>query len=105
MQEKAADEIMRATNSIRLVMGPSGTTVTFPNEIGLPSIFDSKPHRYIFSVVFYSPLLFKVFSSHLRLWVQVLQVCCFCLLELGLCYDSTLDKGPLNIIRAGRFYY
>lgn len=45
-QEKAADELMRASNSIRLVMGPNGTTVTFPNEMGLPSIFESKPYRY-----------------------------------------------------------
>lgn len=44
-QEKAADELKRASNSIRLIMGPSGTTVTFPNEL-LPSIFDSKPHSY-----------------------------------------------------------
>lgn len=44
-QEKAADEIMRASNSIRLVMGPSGTTVTFPNEMGWPSIFES-PRSY-----------------------------------------------------------
>ncbi|KAH9609113.1 hypothetical protein KSS87_004479 [Heliosperma pusillum] len=42
-QEKAADEILRASNSVRLVMGPNGTTVTFPNEMGLPSIFASGP--------------------------------------------------------------
>ncbi|KAL2934880.1 INO80 complex subunit 2 [Bienertia sinuspersici] len=46
-QEKAADELMRASNSIRLIMGPTGTTVTFPNKMGLPSIFNSKPCRYV----------------------------------------------------------
>lgn len=43
---KAADELMRAANTIRYVMGPSGTTVTFPNEMGLPSIFESKTCSY-----------------------------------------------------------
>ncbi|KAJ8440854.1 hypothetical protein Cgig2_000742 [Carnegiea gigantea] len=45
-QEKAADELVRASTSIRLVMGPNGTTVTFPNDMGLPSIFESKPCSY-----------------------------------------------------------
>ncbi|XP_074316022.1 uncharacterized protein LOC141652453 [Silene latifolia] len=45
-QEKAADELLRASNSVRLVMGPNGTTVTFPNEMGLPSIFASGPCSY-----------------------------------------------------------
>jgi hypothetical protein len=26
-------------------MGPTGTVVSFPHAVGLPSIFDSKPHR------------------------------------------------------------
>ncbi|KAK9704767.1 hypothetical protein RND81_07G009600 [Saponaria officinalis] len=45
-QEKAADELMHASSTVRLVMGPNGTTVTFPNEMGLPSIFSSGPHCY-----------------------------------------------------------
>ncbi|KAL9242111.1 hypothetical protein vseg_016144 [Gypsophila vaccaria] len=45
-QEKAADELMHASSTVRLVMGPNGTTVTFPNEMGLPSIFSSGPHSY-----------------------------------------------------------
>ncbi|KAL9227638.1 hypothetical protein vseg_003306 [Gypsophila vaccaria] len=45
-QEKAADELMRASNTVRLTMGPNGTTVTFPNEMGLPSLFASGPCRY-----------------------------------------------------------
>ncbi|XP_048138475.1 transcriptional regulator ATRX isoform X3 [Rhodamnia argentea] len=45
-EEKAANESIRASNCIRWVMGPSGTVVTFPNEMGLPSIFDSKSNSY-----------------------------------------------------------
>ncbi|KAG5598290.1 hypothetical protein H5410_029660 [Solanum commersonii] len=43
-QEKAAKEL--APNTIRTVMGPTGTVVTFPHDMGLPSIFDSKPRSY-----------------------------------------------------------
>lgn len=49
---------MRAANTIRYVMGPSGTTVTFPNEMGLPSIFESKTCRYI------SPFHVRTFSVY-----------------------------------------
>ncbi|GAB2282191.1 hypothetical protein Dimus_016743 [Dionaea muscipula] len=45
-QEKAADALRRASNCIRLVMGPNGTTVTFPDEIGLPDIFNSNRNGY-----------------------------------------------------------
>ncbi|KAI4301513.1 hypothetical protein L6164_034786 [Bauhinia variegata] len=45
-QEKAANARMFASNTIRYVMGPSGTVVTFPEEMGLPSIFNSKPSSY-----------------------------------------------------------
>ncbi|OIW12998.1 hypothetical protein TanjilG_15447 [Lupinus angustifolius] len=45
-QEKAANALKLAPNTIRYVMGPSGTTVTFPEEMGLPSIFNSKPCSY-----------------------------------------------------------
>lgn len=47
MQEKAANAMILASDTVRWIMGPSGTTVTFPNEVGLPSIFDHKPYRYI----------------------------------------------------------
>ncbi|CAA0824905.1 Unknown protein [Striga hermonthica] len=40
-QEKAAHALMLASNTIRTVMGPTGTTVTFPQELGLPKIFES----------------------------------------------------------------
>ncbi|XP_015078114.1 trichohyalin-like isoform X1 [Solanum pennellii] len=43
-QEKAANEL--APNTIRTVMGPTGTVVTFSHDLGLPSIFDSKPCSY-----------------------------------------------------------
>ncbi|XP_022757862.1 uncharacterized protein LOC111304996 [Durio zibethinus] len=45
-QEKAVNAQMLASNTIRLVMGPTGTTVTFPRDMGFPSIFDAKPSSY-----------------------------------------------------------
>ncbi|KAG0475706.1 hypothetical protein HPP92_015392 [Vanilla planifolia] len=48
-KEKAQAEKARAANSqapagscIRWIMGPSGTVVIFPDDVGLPSLFDSK---------------------------------------------------------------
>ncbi|KAG7969411.1 hypothetical protein I3843_07G029700 [Carya illinoinensis] len=45
-QEKAANSMVLASDSVRWIMGPSGTVVTFPTNIGLPTIFDSKPCSY-----------------------------------------------------------
>ncbi|KAF8401324.1 hypothetical protein HHK36_012258 [Tetracentron sinense] len=45
-QERAANAMMLASNTVRWVMSPTGTVVTFPNEIGLPSLFDPKPCSY-----------------------------------------------------------
>ncbi|GLT42645.1 hypothetical protein SLA2020_166350 [Shorea laevis] len=45
-QEKAANAQMLAANTVRWVMGPTGTVITFPQEMGLPSIFDSKRISY-----------------------------------------------------------
>ncbi|KAK9282391.1 hypothetical protein L1049_005308 [Liquidambar formosana] len=45
-QERAANALMLASNTIRWVMGPTGTVVTFSEDMGLPSIFDSKPCSY-----------------------------------------------------------
>lgn len=45
-QEKAANYMVLPSDSVRWIMGPSGTVVTFPNEMGLPTIFDSKPCSY-----------------------------------------------------------
>ncbi|XP_016470168.1 uncharacterized protein LOC107792467 [Nicotiana tabacum] len=45
-QEKAAKEQMLAKSTIRVVMGPTGTVVTFPEDMGLPHFFDSKPCSY-----------------------------------------------------------
>ncbi|GFQ01556.1 hypothetical protein PHJA_002299500 [Phtheirospermum japonicum] len=45
-QGKATNAHMLSSNTIRIVMGPTGTTVTFPQELGLPKIFDSKPCSY-----------------------------------------------------------
>ncbi|PPD67152.1 hypothetical protein GOBAR_DD35969 [Gossypium barbadense] len=45
-QEKATNSMILASDTVRWLMGPSGTVVTFPNEVGLPSIFDPKPCSY-----------------------------------------------------------
>ncbi|MCD9642097.1 hypothetical protein HAX54_028735 [Datura stramonium] len=45
-QEKAAKEQMLAKSTVRVVMGPTGTVVTFPEDMGLPHIFNSKPCSY-----------------------------------------------------------
>uniref|UniRef100_A0A5B7A473 Putative triadin n=1 Tax=Davidia involucrata TaxID=16924 RepID=A0A5B7A473_DAVIN len=45
-QEKAANELMLASSTIRWVMGPAGTVVSFPKDMGLPKIFDPKPCSY-----------------------------------------------------------
>jgi len=46
LQEKAANARMHASNTIKYTMGPTGTIVTFPEEMGFPSLFNSKPVRY-----------------------------------------------------------
>jgi len=45
-KERATRAQNIAASSIRWVMGPTGTVVSFPHAVGLPSIFDSKPHSY-----------------------------------------------------------
>ncbi|KAL3620667.1 hypothetical protein CASFOL_035579 [Castilleja foliolosa] len=45
-QERKANAGTIASDVIRWVLGPSGTVVTFPHEIGLPSIFEPKPCSY-----------------------------------------------------------
>ncbi|PSS06059.1 INO80 complex subunit B like [Actinidia chinensis var. chinensis] len=45
-QERAANALVLASNTIRLVMGPTGTVVTFSKDMGLPNIFNPKPHSY-----------------------------------------------------------
>lgn len=45
-QERNANAATVAPNAVRWVMGPSGTVVTFPDEIGLPSIFQPKSCSY-----------------------------------------------------------
>ncbi|KAL5700265.1 hypothetical protein ACHQM5_025735 [Ranunculus cassubicifolius] len=45
-QEKAASAMTIPPNTIRWVLGPTGTVVTFPEETGLPSIFTSNPPAY-----------------------------------------------------------
>ncbi|KAG6432704.1 hypothetical protein SASPL_104289 [Salvia splendens] len=45
-QGKATNAQMLTSNTIRTVMGPTGTTVTFPQDLGLPKIFESKPYSY-----------------------------------------------------------
>lgn len=45
-KERATRAQNIAANSVRWVMGPTGTVISFPHAVGLPSIFDSKPHSY-----------------------------------------------------------
>ncbi|KAM1169685.1 hypothetical protein ACFX19_031968 [Malus domestica] len=45
-QERAANALTLPRNTIRTVMGPAGTVVTFSNDMGLPSLFDPKPCSY-----------------------------------------------------------
>ncbi|XP_048235885.1 calponin homology domain-containing protein DDB_G0272472 isoform X2 [Ricinus communis] len=45
-QEKAANALTLPSNTIRCVMGPTGTVMTFSNDMGLPGIFESKPCSY-----------------------------------------------------------
>ncbi|XP_031498806.1 uncharacterized protein LOC116263274 [Nymphaea colorata] len=44
--EKAERAKSLAANTVRWVMGPSGTVVSFPKDAGLPSIFSSQPCSY-----------------------------------------------------------
>ncbi|GAA0165351.1 hypothetical protein LIER_20781 [Lithospermum erythrorhizon] len=41
-----AASLTLAADTIRWAMGPTGTVVTFPQEMGLPQIFDTKPSNY-----------------------------------------------------------
>lgn len=43
---KATNVQMLTSNTIRTVMGPTGTTVTFPQDLGLPRFFETNPCRY-----------------------------------------------------------
>ncbi|GLU08507.1 hypothetical protein SLE2022_254150 [Rubroshorea leprosula] len=45
-QEKASKSNTLASNTVRWVMGPTGTTVIFSEDIGLPNIFSSVPCSY-----------------------------------------------------------
>ncbi|PWA84106.1 HIT zinc finger, PAPA-1-like conserved region [Artemisia annua] len=45
-QEKAANAKTIAPNTIRTIFSPTGTTVAFAEDIGLPHIFDPKPTCY-----------------------------------------------------------
>ncbi|RAL48041.1 hypothetical protein DM860_017832 [Cuscuta australis] len=44
--EKAAKHQVLASETVRIVMRPTGTVVTFPIEMGFPPIFESKPCSY-----------------------------------------------------------
>ncbi|XP_034684812.1 uncharacterized protein LOC117913847 [Vitis riparia] len=45
-QGRAANAVALASNTIRWTMGPTGTTVTFSEDIGLPNIFNHVPSSY-----------------------------------------------------------
>ncbi|EHA8591457.1 titin [Cocos nucifera] len=44
-QKKAAESLILASSTVRWVMGPTGTVVTFADDVGLPSIFNPKQCR------------------------------------------------------------
>lgn len=46
-QEKKAAELAPSSNSIRWNFGPSGTVVSFAEDVGLPSFFNSGPSRSV----------------------------------------------------------
>ncbi|KAM0954488.1 putative INO80 complex subunit B-like region, Zinc finger, HIT-type, INO80 complex, subunit Ies2 [Dioscorea sansibarensis] len=45
-QERAANFLTLAPNTVRWIIGPTGTVVTFADDVGLPIILDSKPCSY-----------------------------------------------------------
>jgi INO80 complex subunit B len=45
-QERAANAHTITPSTVRCVMGPQGTVVTFSNDLGLPHIFHPKPSSY-----------------------------------------------------------
>ncbi|KAG6726300.1 hypothetical protein I3843_02G062500 [Carya illinoinensis] len=45
-QGKATNTITLASNTVRWVIGPTGTIVTFSEDIGLPTLFAPVPHSY-----------------------------------------------------------
>lgn len=53
LQEKAANASLLSGSTIRWVMSPTGTVVTFPNELGLPKMFDPPPCRYVFAFIWF----------------------------------------------------
>jgi hypothetical protein len=46
LQEKKMAELVAANNSIRWSLGPSGTVVSFAEDVGLPNFFNTGPCRY-----------------------------------------------------------
>lgn len=61
-QEKAAQEERASTCYIRTIMGPNGTTVSFPID-KVPSLFDSKPIWYA-TLFSFSQSLFGIRPIH-----------------------------------------
>lgn len=55
---KATNAQMLTSNTIRTVMGPTGTTVTFPQDLGLPRFFESNPLRYELFSWFFCKIIF-----------------------------------------------
>lgn len=72
MQERAASTVSLASNTVRWVIGPTGTIVTFSEDIGLPSIFDSVPCRYKFALLLLLSSLFSFFThTHSTMCVHI----------------------------------
>lgn len=49
VQEKSSKPFHLASKTVRWTMGPNGTVVTFSEDMGLPSIFQTIPNRYSFA--------------------------------------------------------
>jgi hypothetical protein len=69
MQERAASNLSLASNTVRWIIGPTGTIVTFSEDIGLPSIFDPVPCRYKFPSINIIFLLFHL-HTHTHIYSQ-----------------------------------
>lgn len=59
MQGRAAKSSTLGSNTIRWVLGPTGTVVIFSDDLGLPKIFNSVPCRY--KIIFFLTVYLMVF--------------------------------------------
>ena len=87
-QEKKAAELAPSSNSIRWNFGPSGTVVSFAEDVGLPSFFNSGPSR---SVLFVTLNCVLVNVCQLSICWQRQRLSFFGFLSLSLSFLSMLS--------------